>query len=148
VNIACRWWLFAFFFGYVFPYIRGNSGIQKAFWAVAPMVAPPLIATALLTPADRSAWFGAGFWGLEMLITAMLLGLVAGDLETLRRAGYGWRDLVEIHRAGSLSAWASTLAVAIGTTATAILSSSFGAILSEALHYAGLVQATPQLPIH
>jgi len=150
-NLTLRWALFAFFFGYSFPYIRGNSGISKALWLVAAYVTPSIIATGLFAPSDQTAWLGVAFWALEILITGMLLGLIMGDFETLRRCGYGWRDLMEVHNWSALSAWASTFAIAVGATATTILTSGFGNILTAALRFAGFLPQSlsiPQLPKH
>jgi hypothetical protein len=73
----------------------------------------------------------------------MLLGVVAGDYEAVRRAGYRWRDLLEVHDVGALSAWASTLIIALGTAITTILTSGLGNLVTAALQYSGLI---PQVP--
>jgi hypothetical protein len=138
--------VFAFFFGYFFVWLRGSSGIQKAFWMFLAMAVPPAIATGL--SANASSWQGLGFWFLQVLITALLLGLFAGDIETLLRSGHSWRRLIDVHNWGALSAWGSALLVAVGTTISTIVLSSFGSLLAAALQYAGLLPAGAKVTPH
>jgi hypothetical protein len=45
---------------------------------------------------------------------------------------------------GALSAWASTLVLALGTTATTILTSGLGTLVTAALKYSGLIPSPPK----
>src|SRR5215217_6432288 len=56
-------------------------------------------------------------------IQCMLLGLISGDYETLRRAGLSWRHLIGVHNLGSLVAWGSSVLVAVGAAITTLLTS-------------------------
>ena len=109
------WTAYGFVFGYFFPFIPGKNGIQKAISLFFTITLPYLVWAVLARPTDSNYWFSFGFWTLQIFVHTMLLGLVAGDYETLRAAGYRWKHLLEIHRLGALSAWASTVVIAIGT---------------------------------
>ena len=63
----------------------------------------------------------------------MLLGLFVGDYETLRKAGLGWRHVIDVHNLGALTAWGSSLLLAIGAAATTYLTSKSGALIMQAL---------------
>ena len=92
---------------------------------------------------ERAVVQGFMIGSVTCVITAMLLGITAGDFETLRRAGYGWRELIEVHNVGALSAWGSTLILAVGAATTTIVSSGIGELVTAGLHYAGLIPNAP-----
>jgi len=146
LNIVARWALYGFFMGYFYAYLKGRTGIQKGFWFTFTMVTPAAIATGVFQSATPHAWQGFSFWAIQVLITSMLLGLLAGDLETLHRAGYRWRDVLEVHNLGALSAWASALVLALGTTLTSILATGLGTLVTAALQYTGVLPA--KIPPH
>jgi len=146
LNTVTRWALYGFFFGYFYAYLKGRSGLHKALWSWAALVTPALLATVMFESGSRPAWLGLAFWALQLLITFLLLGLVAGDLETLRRAGFRWRHVVEVHNMAALSAWAGALVIAIGTTASTILASGAGTLVTAALRYAGILSTELKPP--
>ncbi|MEY3282876.1 MAG: hypothetical protein RIR86_889, partial [Acidobacteriota bacterium] len=86
------------------------------------------------------------FWALQIFVQSMLIGLVAGDYEILRKAGYRFADLLEIHRLSSLSAWASSLLVAISAAIATLLTSGAVEVLSSVLKYAGVIPTEIKLP--
>ena len=117
------WVSYGFILGYFYPYIKGKNGLQKGLSLFLTLVLPTLIWTVLARPQDSENWYGFGFWVLQIFVHTMLLGLVAGDYETLRKAGYRWKHLLEIHRFGALSAWASSVLIAIGAAVSALIAS-------------------------
>lgn len=139
LNITMRWLILVFLFGYFYAYIRGRSGMRKAFWGFIAVVTPSALTTALFS----HQWGGFFFWAFQVLMTAMLVGLTAGDYETLRRCGCHWRDLISVHNAGALSASASTLVLALGTIATTMAKMDVGALVKAALQYAGVIPKSP-----
>lgn len=129
------WVSYGFIFGYFYPYIKGNNGIQKAVSLFLTIVIPSLAWTALARPLDAASWYLFGFWVLQIFVHTMLLGLVAGDYETLRRAGFRWKHLLEIHRVGALSAWASSVFIAIGAAASALISSGAAQLIASVVKF-------------
>ena len=118
-----QWPLRGFFLGYFYPYLRGANGMQKGFTLFLINFLPPVVATILINPpavaaffsADTSSlWLGFWFWGLQLFVHCLLLGMLSGDYEVLRRAELGWRHLVDVHNLGPLLAWGSSLVAAVG----------------------------------
>jgi hypothetical protein len=132
-DIAARWPLYGFFMGYYYAYLKGR------FWFT--MVTPAALATGLFQRSSVDAWQGLSFWAFQVFLTSMLLGLLAGDLQTLQRSGYRWRELLEFHNLAALSAWTSALVLALGTTITSVLASGLGTLVSAALQYSGVLPA-------
>lgn len=140
------WISYGFIFGYFYPCIIGKHGIQKGMAVFFTIVVPQLVLTSLANPVDRASWQSFGFWTLQIFVHCMLLGLVAGDYEILRRAGFKFSDLLEIHKFSSLSAWASTVVVAISAAVTTLLSSGTAEILSSVLKFMGVIPSDLKLP--
>jgi hypothetical protein len=113
--LIAQWTLYGFFFGYFYPYIRGDNGIQKGLCLFVTLTVPVLAYHGLSTP-WHSDWLAFGLWAVQVFIFCMLLGLFAGDLETLRRMGLERRRLIELHRLRFLVTFASSLVLAGGVT--------------------------------
>ncbi|WP_405070891.1 hypothetical protein OG558_15480 [Kribbella sp. NBC_01510] len=91
-----QWPIFGFFFGYFYTEIRGGSGLPKGLVLFLTVTLPPLVLQALADiPGSWSAYVA---WTLQVLIFAVLLGLVAGDAWILDRAGVRWPHLLDVHR--------------------------------------------------
>jgi hypothetical protein len=136
VQVMGQWPLLGFLFGYFYPHLRGETGLSKALYLYLAVAAPALAATALAIPTSSPAWTSLFFWALQLLIHCMLLGLFAGDYETLRKAGLGWRQVLAVHNLDALAAWGSTLLLAIGAAATTYITSNGGAFLMQMLQNA------------
>jgi hypothetical protein len=114
-----QWPLFAFFFGYFYPDIRGRNGLAKALVFFVTVAVPPVLAYVFFEAALPPMIFA--LWIFQNFIQAMVLGLFAGDYRTLRACGLGWRHLRDVHNLGVLTAYATSVVVAIGgAIATAI----------------------------
>lgn len=122
-----QWPLFAFFFGYFYPDVKGRSGLSKALVFFVTVVTPPLLAFLLFTAQRPSTIFA--LWILQNFIQSMVLGLVCGDYRTLRHYGLGWRNLRDVHNLGVLAAYGSTVIVAIG----AAISTALAGAVADAL---------------
>jgi hypothetical protein len=131
-----RWLSYGFILGYFYPYIKGKNGFQKGLSLFITATIPTLIWTVLALPQDSENWYGFGFWVLQIFVHTMLLGLVAGDYETLRKAGYRWKHLLEIHRFGELSAWASSVLIAIGAAISALIATGASQLVIRLLKFA------------
>lgn len=128
-----QWPLFGLFFGYFYPHIRGSDGIRKGLSFFVFIFVPYATATAIVNPTASGAWSAFVVWSLQLFIQSMLLGLIAGDYETLRRAGLGWRHLIDVHNLGALTAWGSSVLVAIGAAVTTLLTSNAVGFISAGL---------------
>jgi hypothetical protein len=139
LMIAARWTLYGFFFGYFYAYIRGRNGFQKAlaFWFA--LVLPSVLASLLSSSLSRASLAPLLFWTLQVFLHCVLLGLFAGELESLWRAGLSWRQLLEFHNLTALSAWGSSVLIALGAAVTTALSTGLGSLITEGLKYAGVL---------
>ena len=122
LTIYGRWAGIGFLLGYFFPYLRGNSGLEKSLWLALAVVLPTFPIYFILYE-DAAAWQAALFWALQVLIECILLGLLAFDYSTVQGDRTGFQLLLEIHGLRSLSLWTATLIAAIGTSAVTLLSS-------------------------
>ena len=145
-SFIVTWGSYGFIFGYFYPSITGRNGMQKGLALWVTIILPNLAWTALVDTIDRGSWMSFGFWALQIFVQSMLIGLVAGDYEILRKAGYRFADLLEIHRLSSLSAWASSLFVAISAAIATLLTSGAVEVLSSVLKYAGVIPTEIKLP--
>jgi hypothetical protein len=110
--ILLQWTVFGFFFGYFYPYLRGDSGTQKSFCLFVTIVLPPLAYTLVTVP--RSGWPTFLLWALQVLLFSLVLGILAGDLASLWRVRLGWPQLVQLQNLRFFVTFASSLAVAGG----------------------------------
>lgn len=133
VQALALWPVLGFFFGYFYPHLRGDTGLSKGLYLFLAVVTPTFAATALAMPSNTQAWTSFSFWALQLFIHCMLLGFFAGDYETLRASGLGWQHLVDVHNLGALTAWGSSLLLAIGVAATTVATTQAGALIMQAL---------------
>lgn len=136
-----RWPLLGFVFLFFYPHLRGLNGIQKGAALTVSLTVPAALATLLWSASSGGAWQVLTFWALQVFICCMALGVGLGDLGALRRAGRNWRGLVDIYNLGTLAAWSSTLALAVGAAATTALASQAGSLFAV-----GLKLLLPELP--
>lgn len=145
-SLVATWISYGFIFGYFYPSIIGRNGMQKGLALWLTIIIPNLVWTALADTLNRQSWQAFGFWALQIFVHSMLMGLVAGDYEILRKAGYRFSDLLEVHRMSSLSAWASSMLVAISAAIATLLTSGAVEAISSVLKYAGLIPNGINLP--
>ncbi len=144
VSFLVQWTLYGFFFGYFFPQLRGSNGLQKGLSYFLALAVPQAAITFFFIPLNLRTWEGFSIFVLQLFIQTMLLGLVAGDYESLRRARLGWLQLFEIHRFTALASWASTTTLAIGAAVTTLLASNVGELIMAAFEI--MRMAGPELP--
>jgi len=128
VHAVVRWPLLGFVFGYFYPHLRGDSGISKGFYLFAGVAMPLFAATAIGAPANLAAWKSLAYFALQLFIHCLLLGLIAGDYETLKASGLRWRHVVDVHNLGGVAAWGSSMIVAIATAATTLTPAAAGSL--------------------
>jgi hypothetical protein len=115
--LVLRWAGYGLLFGYFFPLLRGTTGLSKSISFFAAAAAPSIFGT-LTSPGQQ--WHSAALLGVQLLIFALTMGLLA-DLAVLRKNGFTASRLVDLHSLWTVSAWASTVAVAIGTGIATII---------------------------
>ncbi len=123
-----QWPLYGFFLGCFFPWLRGTSGVAKALVLVLVVVLPPVVVGSVWK--DDAAWIDYGIFALQLVLFALLLGVIAGDLFLLRRLHLGWRQLLDLYQLRSVAAWGSALAIVVGALVTAALTTGLQGALS------------------
>ena len=146
VYFFLSWMSYGFIFGYFYPHIRGKNGIQKALVMFVTIVVPELVWTALAHPVDYANWVSFGFWTLQIFVHTMLLGMIAGDHSIMRSHGFKWGHLLDFYRMSSLSAWASSVVLAIAAAATTLITSEATQLLALAFKYVGVIPEDLDLP--
>jgi hypothetical protein len=118
-----QWPLLGFVLLYFYPYIRGRTGLHKGLVFFASIAAPALAGFLVVgNPNTAEALPRFFLWVTQLFVACMVLGLVCGDYGVLRGANLGWRQLLTVHRFGSMAAWLSSVLVAIGAAIAAALS--------------------------
>jgi hypothetical protein len=140
-----QWLLQAFLFGYFYPHLRGTDGMWKGFNFFLLFFIPTFIATVFAKPTTADVWTSHLLWSLQLFIQSMLLGLVAGDYETLRRSGLNWRHLIEVHNLSSLTVWGSSVLVAISAAITTLVTSGASSLIT--IGFKALLPELPELPM-
>ena len=115
IHVVGRWPVLGFFFGYFYPHLRGDTGISKGFYLFLGVTVPLFAATSIAYPANPDAWKSLASLALQLFIHCLLIGLIAGDYETLRASGLRWRHVIDVHNLGGVAAWGSSMIVAIAT---------------------------------
>jgi len=139
-----QWWLQAFLFGYYYPHLRGSDGMRKGFNFFLLFFIPTFIATVIARPTTPDVWTSHLLWSLQIFIQSMLLGLIAGDYETQRRADLGWRHLVEVHNLSSLTVWGSSVLVAVSAAITTLITTGASSLITIGVK--ALLPEFPELP--
>jgi len=145
LHVVAKWAVFGFVFGYFYPYLRGNNGLQKGLglFLVSVLPALPLMG---VSNATTEAWQASLFWVLQVFIQCMLLGLVAFDYAILRQGRYDWQMLFEVHGLTSVGISVSSILVAIGATVTTLMTTQTTNLVALALRFV-IPQVLPELPI-
>jgi hypothetical protein len=131
-----KWLCFGFALGYLFPYLPGRSGLDKGLFLFA-VTTLPLLPAAVLAPPTLATWQPLLIWSVQVFVHLVLLGLYAFDHTVLRRSGErDWRLILEIHGWSAVGVSISTIALAIATAVTTLLSGEAAALLQSALRLA------------
>lgn len=143
VDFLSGWVVSAFFFGYFFSYIRGDSGLKKGLNVAATVII-------CLTP----VWFLSGSSTVELAASFLragqiflfftILGIWAFDYRIFRdslQEKFSWKTFTQFGDMPSLTAVASVLITSVGVAVSSVLSGQFTTVVSQ------LVSVLfPQLP--
>ncbi|WP_269633451.1 hypothetical protein [Pelomonas sp. BJYL3] len=141
IDDIARWPLLGFFFMYFYPRLRGHSGILKGIWMSSSVVLPAAVGTLAGAPDSLEGWSSVTLWALQAFVVCMLLGVVLGDYGALRVAGRRARGLIEIYNLGTLAAWTSSLAIAVGVATSSSIADQAAGFLKDRI--AQIVAAAP-----
>ncbi len=141
--IVARWTLYGFFFGYFYAYIRGKNGFEKAFSFWFTLVLPSVLASLLSLSLNKASLAPLVFWAAQVFLHCLLLGLFAGELQALWKAGLSWRQLLKFYNLTAVGAWGSSLVLGLGAAITAALSTGLQSLIAEGLKYVGSLPHGP-----
>lgn len=132
VSMIMRWGGLGFLLGLFFPYLPGRSGMHKGFFVFLAAMLPLLPQSAILV--DAGGWGPILFLAGQTFIVCMLLGLVAFDYVALQRGGLrSWKLVFQVHDVPALGVSISSVLVAIGVTATTLISSQATALVATGI---------------
>jgi len=134
VFVIARWGVIGFVFGYFYPYLRGNNGLQKGL-GLFLIIVLPMLPIAALNNSSIEGWQGTLFWVLQVFIQCLLLGLMAFDFMILKDGYHDWKMLFEVHGMTSVGASVSTLVAAIVTALVTLWSSQAANLINVALKF-------------
>ena len=118
--LLLRWVGYGLLFGYFFPLLRGSTGLGKSISFFALALAPSLVGTLAGPHTAEAQWHSAAILAVQLLIFALSMGLLA-DLAVLRSHGFTAGRLTDLHSLWSISAWASSVVVAVATGIATII---------------------------
>lgn len=118
--LVVRWAAYGFAFGYFYPLIRGNTGLSKAVWFTAVATAPAVLSTVAQGHSSGRQWDSVVLLVIQVATFATTLGILA-DRAVLRKYRLPVGRLVDLHNLWTVSAWASTLGIAIATGIATVL---------------------------
>ncbi|MEV3915001.1 hypothetical protein [Streptomyces canus] len=111
--LTIGWIGYGMVYGYFFPLLRGQTGLGKSTWLFGCALFPAVLSTALGDP-SASTWKSTGLLAIQLFAFSMTLGVLA-DRQVLIKHGFRPGRLVEVHNMWSVTAWASSVAIAVGT---------------------------------
>jgi hypothetical protein len=115
------WWSgIGFVLGWAYPMIRGANGLQKASTLLATIAVPILTTVLFPGPATHHRLVTSIQIVAETASVLLIIGLLA-DYLLLKRAGFGYRKLVEMRRLSAIVTWVTSLTVAIGAALTSLI---------------------------
>lgn len=140
------WLLSAFFFGYFFRYIRGNSGLEKGLRTALVLIIC-LAPTWLTGISNKTELLGVLFGAAQTFLFFTLLGMAAFDYATFRgalRDQFRWRTFARFGNMPSFVGVMSVLITSIGVGLTSVITGQFTDLLTTLL--SALFQQVPGPP--
>ena len=129
------WLLSAFFFGYYFRYIRGNSGLEKGLRTALALIIC-LAPTWLIGISNKTELLGVLFGAAQTFLFLTLLGMGAFDYATFRgalRDQFRWRTFARFGDMASFVGVVSVLITSIGVGLTGVITGQFTELFTTLL---------------
>jgi hypothetical protein len=135
LTFVADWLLAAFFFGYFFRYIRGNSGLEKGL-RIACTVIICLVPTWITEVSSKTDLIGVFFLAGQTFLFFTVLGMAAFDYATFRNAlrdQFRWRTFARFGNMPSFTAVVSVLITSIGVGLTSVITGQFTELFTTLL---------------
>jgi len=131
VIAVAQWYAAGFFFGYFFPYLRGESGLKKGLYlSLAVLLCHlPIWIDELASPSARAALL---FRVSAIVIFYMGLGVWFFDYRSFRqslRDRFSWGKFLRFESTPGLTALGSVILGSIAAAVTSVVTGQFQAIL-------------------
>jgi hypothetical protein len=129
------WLLSAFFFGYYFRYIRGNSGLEKGLRTALALIIC-LTPTWVTGISNNTELLGVLFGAAQTFLFFTLLGMLAFDYATFRNAlrdQFRWRTFARFGNMPGFTAVVSVLVTSIGVGLTSVITGQFTELFTTLL---------------
>ncbi len=132
LPLFVKWVLYAFFFGYFYPHIRGGSGLAKGLW-LALSLALCTVPHDLFANPSAAGLSAVLVDGGQTLLYLVILGIWAFDYEHLRVNGLNLRQLLLLYGALPLAGLGSAILGSAGSAISLVLEGRFVSILLTVL---------------
>jgi hypothetical protein len=123
---VAKWIIYAFFFGYYYPHLRGNTGLAKGLWMSLWVILPSL-SYFLVTFQTLDGMKEFLLWGIQVFVFLSLLGLLF-DINVLKSNEFRTRDILTVHNMPKLIAFSSSILTVLTPILTGWFGSSIGNI--------------------
>lgn len=126
---SASWIIYAFFFGYYYPHLRGNTGLSKGLWMALWMTIPQLTiyVASLRQLAEMADYL---IFSLQVFIFFSVLGLLI-DIRVLLYNRFRSRDIVTVHELPKLAAFGSSILTALAPILSSILTGWLGSNIDK-----------------
>jgi len=132
-----KWVLYAFFFGYYYPHLRGDTGLAKGLWMSLWVILPQL-SWHLVTFHTLEDMRNLLLEGSQVFIFFSVLGLLM-DIRVLRANGFRSRDIVTVHNLPRLAVFSSSILTALAPILSGILTGWLGSAVEKLPEVLGLL---------
>lgn len=128
--VAFRFPLYGFAFGFFFPMLRGNGGVEKCLRLLVVLGASETAAVLLPFASGDVAGLLA-LRGVQLAVLCVSLGL-AFDYRSLLKAGYGIDQFGDLYNRNRLTLWSSGIALTlVSVLLTTVLSTGTAALITR-----------------
>ena len=123
------WIIYAFFFGYYYPHLRGNTGLSKGLWMALWMTIPQLTiyVASLRQFAEMADYL---IFSLQVFIFFSVLGLLM-DIRVLLHNRFRSRDIITVHELPKLAAFGSSILTALAPILSSVLTGWLGSNIDK-----------------
>ena len=134
-----KWMLYAVFFGYYYPHLRGDTGLAKGLWMSLWVILPQL-SWYLVTFQTLGDMKDLLLQGSQVFIFFSVLGLLM-DIRVLRANGFRSRDIVTVHNLPRLAVFGSSILTALAPILSSILTGWLGSAVETLPEVLGLLSS-------
>jgi hypothetical protein len=132
-----KWVLYAVFFGYYYPHLRGDTGLAKGLWMSLWVILPQL-SWHLVTFQTLGDMKDLLLEGSQVFIFFSVLGLLM-DIRVLLANGFRSRDIVTVHNLPRLAVFSSSILTALAPILSSILTGWLASAVEKLPEVLGLL---------